>query len=108
MDRVFKALASARRRRMLDHVRHRPGCSVNDVCACFDTSRIAVMKHLRVLERAGLIVSRKVGRTRQMYLNVVPIRMIYDRWTTEFSGLWAGGLTELKYRLESQRKSDEP
>lgn len=100
MDNVFQALASRLRRRILDIVRERPGCAVADVAAEFDVSRIAVMKHLTVLERAGLLVSEKKGRQRCLYFNVVPIQMIHERWTTEFSALWAGKLTSLKYRLE--------
>lgn len=103
MDKVFHALAHQTRRRILDIVKSRPGCSVNDVCDFFECSRIAVMKHLRGLERAELIVSQKVGRTRQLYFNAVPIQMIYDRWTTQYSALWAGGLTRIKYRIESAR-----
>jgi predicted transcriptional regulator len=102
MDAVFHALASAGRRRMLDIVNHMPGCSVNDVCKYFQTSRIAVMKHLRVLEQAGLIVSQKVGRRRELYFNAVPIQMIYDRWTTQYSALWASKVTGIKYRAEAK------
>lgn len=76
------------------------GCSVNDVAAHFEISRIAVMKHLRVLEEAGLLISEKEGRTRRLYFNAVPIQMIYDRWTTEYSALWASKLTRLKYSVE--------
>jgi len=101
MDAVFAALANGSRRLMLDIVRNDPGCSVNDVCAHFDMSRIAVMKHLRILEAARLIISEKRGRSRQLYFNAVPIQMIYDRWTTEYSALWASGLTALKYAVES-------
>jgi DNA-binding transcriptional ArsR family regulator len=101
MDHVFEAMAHPVRRKVLDVVKDRPGCSVNDVCDYFEISRIAVMKHLRVLERADLIVSRKQGRTRELYFNAVPIQMIYDRWTSEYSALWASGLTRIKYRIES-------
>ncbi len=101
MGTVFTALAHARRRRILDIVRENGGCSVNDVAAHFDISRIAVMKHLRVLEEAGLLISEKEGRTRHLYFNAVPIQMIYDRWTTEYSALWASKLTRLKYSVES-------
>jgi predicted transcriptional regulator len=100
MDKVFQALASSVRREMLDIVRDRPGCSVSEVCRHFDVSRIAVMKHLTVLEQAGLLISEKSGRTRSLYFNTVPIQMIHDRWSTEFSALWAGKLTAFKYRLE--------
>ncbi len=107
MDNVFAALASQPRRRILDIVKTMPGCSVNDVCKYFDISRIAVMKHLRVLEEANLIVSRKVGRTRELFFNAVPIQMVYDRWTTEYSALWSRGATRLKYKLESRSQSDD-
>ena len=102
MDAVFRALGSPVRRRMLDVVKNRPGCSVNDVWGCFRISRIAVMKHLEVLAKAGLLHSRKVGRRRELYINVIPLRMIYDRWTTDYSALWAGELTAVKYRAEQK------
>lgn len=102
LDEVFRALASSSRRRILDLVQAHPGCSVNDVCAHFETSRIAVMKHLRVLEKAGLITSHKQGRTRELYFNIVPIQMIYDRWTDEYGSRWARRLADLKYRVEAE------
>lgn len=104
MDAVFQALAHTVRRRILDIVRARPGCNVNDVAAHFEMSRIAVMKHLKALETAKLLVAEKQGRHRRMYVNTVPIRMIYDRWTTEYSDVWAGALTSFKYNLESKGK----
>ena len=91
---------------MLDLVRQRPGITVCDVSAQFEMSRIGVLKHLRVLEEADLLISEKKGRSRHLYFNVVPIQQVYDRWTTEYSGLWASRLTRLKYSLES-RKEDE-
>lgn len=102
MDAVFQALASASRRKILDIVRGQPGCRVRDVAEHFTCSRIMVLKHLEVLEGAELILSERVGRERRLYLNVVPIQMIYDRWTSEFSALWASRLTELKYRIEGE------
>jgi predicted transcriptional regulator len=101
LDMVFEALAHRDRRRILDVVRNDPGCCVEDVCRHFTTSRVAVLKHVRVLERAELLVSEKVGRQRKLYVNVVPIQIIHERWTTEFSALWAGKLTRLKYAVES-------
>ena len=101
MGSVFSALAHESRRRILDIVRENGGCSVNDVAAHFDVSRIAVMKHLRVLEKAGLLISEKQGRTRRLYFNAIPIQIIYDRWTSEYSALWASKLTRLKYSVES-------
>ena len=68
-------------------------------------SRIAVMKHLRILEEASLVTSVKEGRTRRLYFNAVPIQMIHDRWTSEYSALWASQLTRLKYTVESKRKT---
>ena len=104
MDKVFQALSSAPRRAILDIVRDKPGSSVGYVCKFFDVSRIAVMKHLNVLEEAGLLISEKEGRTRRLYFNATPIQMIHERWTTEYSAFWAGSLTQLKYRLESRGK----
>ena len=102
MDKLFQALASAPRRAILDIVRDRPGCSVTHVCKFFDVSRIAVMKHLNVLEEAGLLVSEKQGRTRKLFFNAAPIQMIHERWTTEYSALWAGHLTEFKRQVEGK------
>jgi DNA-binding transcriptional ArsR family regulator len=100
MDAVFQALAHRDRRSILDLVRNNPGCCALDLCAHFTTSRIAVLKHLRVLERAQLIHSEKAGRKRRLYFNVVPIQIVYDRWASEYSALWAGKLARLKYRIE--------
>ena len=104
MDHVFAALAHPVRRKILDVMKERPGCSVLEVCDYFEISRIAVMKHLRILERANLVVSEKIGRTRQMYFNAVPIQMIHERWTTEYSAYWASALTQVKYRIEAALK----
>jgi DNA-binding transcriptional ArsR family regulator len=102
MDAVFAALASEPRRRILDVLKKEPGCNVNRVTEFFgDMGRIAVMKHLAVLEGANLVVSEKVGRERLLWFNPVPVHMIYDRWTSEFSAYWAGRLARVKYRLEN-------
>lgn len=101
MNKVFHALASSARREILDIVKREPGASVGEVCRHFDVSRIAVMKHLGVLEAAGLIISEKDGRKRRLYFNTVPIQMIHDRWSDEFSALWAGKMTAFKYELEA-------
>ncbi len=106
LDAVFAALANASRRRILDIVKETPGCSVNHVAGFFPVSRITVMKHLRLLEAAGLILSEKQGRTRKLYFNAVPIQLIHDRWTTEYSALWASQLARLKYRVENQERAD--
>jgi predicted transcriptional regulator len=104
MDAVFLALACPTRRKILDVVKDKPGCGVKHVAKFFAMSRIAVMKHLRVLVGAGLLVSEKEGRNRKLYFNCVPIQMIYDRWTTEYSTLWASRMNEVKYRVESREK----
>lgn len=99
-DAVFHALASATRRRILDVIKRLPGATVNDVTKYFDMSRIGVMKHLAVLETADLVVSRKVGRMRQLYFNAVPLQLIHDRWSTDYGDFWAGRMMDLKYQLE--------
>ncbi len=99
-DTIFRALASNARRRMMDIVKEQPGCRVGEVASFFEMSRVAVMKHLGVLEEAGLITSKKEGRSRRLYFNPVPIQMIYDRWTTDYSSYWARGLTAIKYKIE--------
>ena len=101
MDAVFAALASEPRRRILDILKKEPGANVARVCEFFAIGRVAVMKHLGVLEGANLVVSEKAGRERRLWFNPVPIHMIYDRWTTEFSDYWAGRLARMKYRLEN-------
>lgn len=102
LDAVFTALAHETRRRILDLLRGRPGAGVGEIAAEFDVSRIAIMKHLAVLEEAHLIVSQKDGRTRRLYFNAAPIRMIYDRWTDDYSDYWSGEITRLKYFAETR------
>lgn len=106
MDAVFQALANKSRRRMLDIVKDCPGIAVGALASEFDVSRIAVMKHLAVLEQADLLVSEKDGRTRRLYFNAVPIQMIYDRWTTKYSAYWSGNLTQLKYLAEIRARTE--
>lgn len=106
MDKVFRALGSPTRRTILDILKEHPGCSVNGVSEFFEMTRIAVMKHLKILEEANLIHSEKEGRTRKLYFNAVPIQMIHDRWTTEYSALWASRMTRVKYKVESRGKKN--
>lgn len=106
MDALFVALGHQHRRKILDIVKDMPGCSVGDVAKYFSVSRIAVMKHLGVLETAGLIVSRKSGRRRELFFNAVPIQWIHDRWTTEYSRFWATQALDVKYLLENQTERD--
>ncbi len=102
MDVVFRALADASRRRMLDMLRSSPGLTVNEIAAVFSFSRYAAMKHLRSLEDASLIATRRVGRTKEHYLNTIPIQLIHDRWMSAYSARWARSLTALKHQLESE------
>lgn len=100
MNTVFQALAHESRRRVLDIVKECPGISVGALASEFDVSRIAVIKHLRVLEEAALLISEKDGRTRHLYFNPVPIQLIHERWTTEYSAYWSREVTRLKYLAE--------
>jgi uncharacterized protein YndB with AHSA1/START domain/DNA-binding transcriptional ArsR family regulator len=99
-DAVFKALADPTRREILDALFGREGQSLGDLERLFDMTRFGVMKHVRVLEDASLVVTRKVGRSRLHYLNPVPIREIHDRWTGKFAARASGALLTLRAGLE--------
>lgn len=105
LDPVFKALANPVRRRILDLVHVDAGCNVNDVCGHFAVTRTAVLGHLNVLEEAGLLLSEREWRERKLYFNAMPIQAIYDRWTSKYSALWAEGLAQLKYAVETEEAS---
>lgn len=92
---------------MLEIVRETPGCRVDEVSRRFETSRIAVMKHLRILEQADLIHSEKVGRERRMYYNPVPIQLVYEAWTTDFSREAAAEVARIKRAVETEVARDE-
>ncbi|HEX6126364.1 MAG TPA: helix-turn-helix transcriptional regulator [Pyrinomonadaceae bacterium] len=101
-DLVFKALADQRRRHLLDLLRDAPQ-TTSDLCAHFqDLDRCTVMQHLRVLEKASLIIVKKKGKFRWNYLNVVPIREIYDRWINQYASPSVELLTRLKHDLEKK------
>lgn len=104
MDAVFQALAHPDRRRILDLVKRQPGCTVGEVWEYFEVSHVAVLKNIGVLEAAGLLHSEKQGRERKLYFNSVPIQMIHERWSTDYSRLWASQLTRIKYRVEHKEK----
>lgn len=110
LDLVFQSLASRSRRRIIDILKQRPGASVNEVSRHFDTSRIAVMKHLAVLEEAHLITSEKVGRTRKLYFNAEPIQQICQRWSSEYGQLpvTEGRSLELDGELLEERRDRGP
>jgi DNA-binding transcriptional ArsR family regulator len=102
---VFHALASEPRRRMMDILKARPGMGVGELANEFDVSRIAVMNHVAVLEKAGLVASEQDGRTRRLYLNAMPIQLIHERWTTEYSAQWAGRMSAIKFAAEAAAKA---
>src|SRR5690349_720769 len=99
-EAVFRALADPSRRRLLDALFERDGRTLTELEAGLPMTRFGVMKHLRVLEEAGLITTRKVGRERFHYLNPVPIQLISDRWINKYSAVRAIALAELKTALE--------
>lgn len=97
---MFRALADPTRRALLDELFERDGQTLVGLTRRHDMTRIAVAKHLRLLEKAGLVVSRRRGREKLHYLNAVPIRIIHDRWVTKFTERWTAGLAGLKRELE--------
>ena len=107
LDALFQALAHPVRREILDIVKANPGSSVSDVCEHFGMSRIAVMKHLGLLESSDLIVSEKSGRSRLLYFNIMPIQAIYERWTDQYHSAWAHSLSAFKKDLERKVTSHE-
>jgi DNA-binding transcriptional ArsR family regulator len=100
MDDVFKALADPTRRTLLDLLFARDGRSLMELESGLEMTRFGVMKHLRVLEAAGLVVTRRSGRNKLHFLNPVPIRQLHDRWIDKYTAPWASGLLELKRDLE--------
>ncbi len=100
MDAVFKALADPTRRGLLDELFKHDGQTLKSLEAGLAMTRFGVMKHLRVLEEAGLVTTRKRGREKLHFLNPVPIRLIHDRWVSKYAEPWAATLTELKEGLE--------
>src|SRR5947208_11516421 len=99
-DRIFRALADPTRRLLLDRLFERDGRTLTELESQLEMTRFGVMKHLRVLEDAGLVVSRKVGREKLHYLNPVPIRLIHDRWIDKYTEHRVSALADLKNRLE--------
>jgi uncharacterized protein YndB with AHSA1/START domain/DNA-binding transcriptional ArsR family regulator len=100
MDEIFKALADPTRRGLLDELFGRDGQSLSELEDRLPMTRFGVMKHLKVLEGAGLIVSKRRGREKLHFLNAVPIRLIHDRWVSKYAEPWAATLSELKTEME--------
>src|ERR671939_1826930 len=103
MDDVFRALADPTRRSLLDELFREDGQSLSALEGRFSMTRFGVMKHLRQLEEAGLVVTRRRGREKLHFLNPVPIRLINDRWVSKYAEPWAATLSGLKERLEGTR-----
>ena len=101
-DRVFKALSDRTRRHLLDRLFERDGRTLTELESELDMTRFGVMKHLRVLEEAGLVVTRRKGREKLHFLNPVPIQLIHDRWIDKYTARRAAALADLKERLERE------
>jgi DNA-binding transcriptional ArsR family regulator len=101
-DRVFKALADPTRRFLLDLLFIRDGQTLTGLESAVEMTRYGVMKHLRVLEDAGLVVPRRAGREKLHFLNPVPIRQIHDRWIDKYTERHVAALTDLENELEER------
>jgi uncharacterized protein YndB with AHSA1/START domain/DNA-binding transcriptional ArsR family regulator len=100
MDDVFRAIGDPTRRRLLDELFKRDGQSLGALERRLPMTRFGVMKHLRVLEQAGLVVTKRRGREKLHFLNAIPIRRVHDRWVSKYAAPWAAALTSLKQTLE--------
>jgi uncharacterized protein YndB with AHSA1/START domain len=101
MDDVFRALADPTRRSLLDELFREDGQTLGALEGRFAMTRFGVMKHLKQLEDAGLVVTRRRGREKLHFLNPVPIRLVHDRWVSKYAQGWTAALSDLKNRLES-------
>ena len=99
-DQVFKALADPTRRHLLDRLFERDGRTLTELESELEMTRFGVMKHLRVLEDAGLVVTRREGREKLHFLNPVPIRLVHDRWIDKYTEHRVAALADLKHELE--------
>src|SRR3954447_1448797 len=100
MDDVFRALADPTRRSLLDELFKQDGQTLSALERRLPMTRFGVMKHLRVLEDAGLVVTRRRGREKLHFLNAVPIRLVHDRWVSKYAEPWAATLSGLKKTIE--------
>ncbi|HEY3923899.1 MAG TPA: metalloregulator ArsR/SmtB family transcription factor [Acidothermaceae bacterium] len=101
MDEVFRALADPTRRELLDELFREDGQTLRALEERFAMTRFGVMKHLKVLEDAGLVVTRRRGREKLHFLNPVPIRLVHDRWVSKYAQPWTAALSDLKRRMET-------
>jgi uncharacterized protein YndB with AHSA1/START domain/DNA-binding transcriptional ArsR family regulator len=102
VDDVFKALADPTRRMLLDELFKTDGQSLSALEARLPMTRFGVMKHLKLLEQAGLVSTRRRGREKLHFLNPVPIRLVHDRWVSKYAEPWAAGLSNLKRTMEDR------
>ena len=102
MDEVFKALADPTRRKLLDKLFEEDGQTLRSLEERLPMTRFGVMKHLKLLEEAGLVATRRQGREKLHFLNAVPIRLIHDRWVNKFTAPWVAALSDLKHSLEDR------
>jgi uncharacterized protein YndB with AHSA1/START domain len=100
VDEVFKALADPTRRALLDELFREDGQTLTELEERFSMSRFGVMKHLKQLEEAGLVLARRSGRQKHHFLNPVPIRLVHDRWVSKYAEPWVTALSDLKERME--------
>jgi len=104
IDDVFKALADPTRRRLLDELFEEDGQTLSALEQRLPMSRFGVAKHLKVLEAARLVTTRRRGREKLHFLNPVPIREVHDRWVSKYAEPWASALTGLKRDLEEEQR----
>ncbi|MDV7091016.1 helix-turn-helix transcriptional regulator [Rhodococcus sp. IEGM 248] len=102
-DHVFKALADSTRRLILDRLFAQDGQTLTELESQVEMTRFGVMKHLRVLEDAGLVVTRRAGREKLHYLNPVPIQLIHNRWIDKYTERHTSALAQLKTELEEEK-----
>jgi len=102
MDAVFRALADPTRRSLLDELFKQDGQTLSALEERLPMTRFGVMKHLKVLEEAGLVITKKRGREKLHFLNPVPIRLVHDRWVSKYTEPWAAALSGLKKQLEEE------
>src|SRR6201987_908449 len=100
MDDVFRALADPTRRSLLDELFMRDGQTLSTLEARLPMTRFGVMKHLKILEEAGLVVTKRRGREKLHFLNPIPIRLVHDRWVSKYAEPWVATLSDLKRTLE--------
>ena len=101
-DQVFKALADPTRRFLLDQLFLRDGRTLTELESELEMTRFGVMKHLRILEDTGLVVTRRSGREKLHFLNPVPIRLLHDRWIDKYTERQVSALVDLKHELEGE------